>query len=129
MSVLFRYHRLAVGIREKDCTLVWYQPIVNDDGEVQEADGTAEIDLFRFVVGEPGYREPMEGEIAWFPWYDPDRFPSKKKQERLRLQKQFLNDAYKYCNAKDAAVVRELETELDYPEYRRWDAWFEEAKK
>ncbi|KAK5128839.1 hypothetical protein LTR85_000172 [Meristemomyces frigidus] len=128
MSVLFRNNRLGVGLREKDCTIVWYEPIIGEDGK-EEEDGTADIALFRFDTGEPGYREPMEGEIAWFPWYDPDRFPSKKKAERLRLQKQFLSDAHKYCNAKDAAAVRRLEIELHYPEYRRWDAWFAEARK
>lgn len=129
MSILFRHNRLGVGLREKDYTIVWYEPIgAGEDGQ-EEEDGTAEIALFRLDTGAVDRRQPMEGEVAWFPWYDPDRFPSKKKNERLRLQKQFLNDAYKYCNAKDAADVSQLEDELDDPKYRKWDAWFTEAKK
>lgn len=62
-------------------------------------------------------------------FFDPKTFEADTKAERERLQKQFLADAYKYLAEKDPEAVRTLEEELDQPGYRRWQEWFDEAKK
>nr|POE86507.1 hypothetical protein CFP56_46691 [Quercus suber] len=45
------------------------------------------------------------------------------------MQKQTLHDAWRYMDEKDPVKLRLLETELDRPDFRRWQSWFDLAKK
>lgn len=56
--------RLHVGFRGKDWSPVWYEP---DLQQLQnDPEGEADIMLYKLTVGEPGRREPMEGEVFWY---------------------------------------------------------------
>lgn len=113
-----------MGWRLRDWSMVWYERIGEPDAE-----GNADIGLYRVTTGGPGWREPMEGEVAWLPIFDPARCESKVKREREAMQKQILNDAYSYLNLRDADELLALEERLDQKDFVRWHAWFREAKK
>ncbi|TKA70115.1 hypothetical protein B0A55_06978 [Friedmanniomyces simplex] len=127
--------RLAVGWRIQDWTLVYYEPITtaNADEDVDKVDneGAAEIGPFRFDSphGPPAYREPMKGEVAWLPHFDPARFPSTSGRERDLMQKRFLGDAYAYCVARGPVEEEALVKRLTDDKYRKWASWFEMAQK
>ena len=127
--------RLCVGLRKCDWTKVWYEPIStarnNDDRNTFDDEGAADLGLFKYnnPYGEPGFREPMEGEILWQPHFDPAKFDSTKKKERELLQKRFLSDAYNYCAELDPVKVPKMEKDLRDEKNRRWTSWFDIARK
>lgn len=62
-SVVFSRNRLLVGRRKKDWNKIWLQP---DMDELKASpEGEAEIMLYQSATGEPGLREPMNGEVNW----------------------------------------------------------------
>ena len=104
--------------------------VEDSDSEVkQNADGEYDFDLYQFKTGGKEPREPMVGEVVWHTHFDPSRCESSKKNEREKMQKQFLSDAYHYLAARDRKLIKRLERELHQPAFRRWQSWFEIAKK
>ncbi|KAK1019228.1 hypothetical protein LTR54_001043 [Friedmanniomyces endolithicus] len=109
--------RLAVGWRIQDWTLVFYEPITTADDDANpnkfdkfDNEGAAELGLFRFdnPTGPPAYREPMKGEVAWLPHFDPARFTSRIGRERDLMQRSWFEEAQKWKKAgvKKRAVRR-----------------------
>ncbi|KAK0285153.1 hypothetical protein LTR35_005355 [Friedmanniomyces endolithicus] len=130
--------RLAVGWRIQDWTLVFYEPITTADDDANpnkfdkfDNEGAAELGLFRFdnPTGPPAYREPMKGEVAWLPHFDPARFTSRIGRERDLMQRRFLNDAHAYCLETDPEKEAALVARLTDDKHRMWASWFEEAQK
>lgn len=71
----------------------------------------------------------MEGEVVFLPHFALPIEESSNRRERERLQMQFLWDAWRYLNEDDEDKLETLEQELDNPNHRRWQSWFDEAKK
>lgn len=92
-----RVGRLCVGYRWEDWTPVWYEPIRSenqdeDDDEADEQRGP-EVGLFRNADGKALPREPLPGQVNWFPHFDPKKFQSSTEAEKKIMQRQFLGDA------------------------------------
>lgn len=128
--VKFSHQRLLVGFRRRDWTKVWYEPFleginVNEDGDVP-------IALYQYVRGEAQAREPLEAEISWFPFYQPQNFqavgPGAERARKI-MQQRYLWDCWRYMAEQDAAKVAQLEDTLDNPNDRQWQAWFDMARK
>lgn len=126
MAVLFTNKRLHVGHRYRDWADVWYEPIGEPDDE-----GNVEFGLFTHPRGGPKRREPMDGEVAWNPYYDHANSESKKFAEKKRIQKQFLHDAYEYLAEGDPDKVQYLEEKHNNEDgdFVRWNSWFKHARK
>ena len=71
----------------------------------------------------------MEGEVVFLPHFARPVEESSNRREQERLQMQFLWDAWRYLNEDDEDKLEELEHELENPNHRRWQSWFDEAKK
>ncbi|CAK3859678.1 Hypothetical predicted protein [Lecanosticta acicola] len=133
----YRPGRLHVGFRKRDWCPVWYEPVheMQPDGEGggvmigPDEDGTVPLALFQVAIGPQQRREPMEGEVSWLPHFALPVEESSKIRDRERLQMQFLFDAWRYLNEDNMDKVDELEHELDNEYHRRWQSWFEEAKR
>lgn len=91
----------------------------------------SELTAFIFQVSSGAHRrrEPMEGEVVWLPHFALPIEESSNRKERERLQMQFLYDAWRYMNEEDDDVLETLEQELENPNHRRWQSWFDEAKR
>ncbi|KAM3423755.1 hypothetical protein BST61_g1160 [Cercospora zeina] len=104
-------------------------PRFEDGGAIeQDDDGTVVADFFKLATRGRGSREPMHSEIQWILHFDPAYYDAKDKRAKEKKQMQFLGDAWKYLSENDPDAVRELEEELDQPNYRKWQSWFEIAK-
>lgn len=125
MSITFTQKRLLIGWRMSDWKCVYYEPIF----QTEDSDGTASTMLFKKTTGEHGFREPVDSEVNWIPFYDPATFEARLKVDKKRKQEQFLTDAYKYLVENDAATVKRMESDMHDPDYPRWNAWFIEAKQ
>nr|POE73039.1 hypothetical protein CFP56_30978 [Quercus suber] len=124
MAVVFTKRRLLVGYRARDWSPVWYEPIGQPD-----EDGNTMTGLFSLADGDAERREPMEGEVYYHAHFDPRRCESDIKKERTRMHQQTMYDAWTYMYEKDPNEVRRLEEEMHRPRFRRWQSWFEQAKK
>ena len=125
MRVHFTRKRLLVGFRGEDWSDVWFEPV----GEVNE-EGETELGLFTQATGAAERREPMPGDVHWFPHFNPDLCESKNKKEREQKHKQFLTDAWLYCNEALPEKFEHMEqVDLDRPGFSRWQSWFRHAKK
>ncbi|CAK1361002.1 unnamed protein product [Cercospora beticola] len=125
----FHRGKLCVGIRRADSLRVWAKPQFEDGGAiVQDDDDTIVPDLFKFKVLEGQRREPMLSEVIWLPHFNPLYFDADDKKSREKKQMQFIGDAWKYLDENDPEEVRRMEQELEQPEYRKWQTWFDEAK-
>jgi hypothetical protein len=85
--------------------------------------------LFNTPTGGIGFRDPMEGEVCWWPHFSIKECEADTKRERQRMQKQFLFDAWRYCNERDELAIRELEEAMWEPDWPRWECWFKLARK
>jgi len=92
MAVLFKNNHLHVGYRDRDWSKVWFEPDLTTKNDEDETD----LLLYRLVAGKAKKREPMSGEVRWLPHFDPASFGSTSKEEKGRLQRQFLTDGYMY---------------------------------
>ena len=124
MFVTFKRNRLHVGMRRRDWTDVWYEPIMS---AWSDADGSVPMALFSNVKGMES-REPMDGEVYWHAHFDIANCESKSRRERDLMQRRFMYDAYRYCIEKDPEKVAALELDLDEPGFMRWQSWFCHAK-
>ncbi|PPJ49810.1 hypothetical protein CBER1_03327 [Cercospora berteroae] len=125
----FHRGKLCVGIRRADSLRVWARPHFEDGGAIaQDDDETIIPDLFKFKVLEGQRREPMLSEVIWLPHFNPLYFDADDKKSREKKQMQFIGDAWKYLDENDPEEVRRMEEDLDQPEYRKWQNWFDEAK-
>lgn len=100
--------------------------------EFKNADREYDFSLFQYRAGEEQPREPLPAEVGWLPHFDPalcEVRGNNTKSQREKLQKQFLSDAYIFLAARDPKHIKDLEKKLHNPEFRRWQSWFEEAKK
>ncbi|KAI7183663.1 hypothetical protein KC363_g8123 [Hortaea werneckii] len=129
-AIVFDRQRLLVGWRLCDWSPVWYEPIASEDedGPVYDGNGGAEIGLYKLSTGDPGYREPMTGELAWFAPFDWKTFQATEKKEKLALQKQFMADAYKYLSTDNRREEKKMEKDFHRLHYTRWYKFFEAAK-
>ncbi|KAI7260334.1 hypothetical protein KC343_g1035 [Hortaea werneckii] len=129
-AIVFDQQRLLVGWRLCDWSPVWYEPIASEDGDapVYDGNGGAETGLYKLSAGDPGYREPMTGEVAWFPPVDWKTFQAAEKKEKLALHKQFMADAYKYLSTDNRREERAMEKDLHRLHDTRWYKFFEAAK-
>lgn len=122
--VVFRNGRLFVGHRACDYSEVWYAPI----GEAGD-DGDPKIGLYSSPIGGAGYREPMESEVIWITQFDLMRCDAKTLPAKRTMQRQILYDAWIYMREKTPTALRRLEAMLDDPDNKRWQSWFNVAKK
>ncbi|OTA22808.1 hypothetical protein BTJ68_14074 [Hortaea werneckii EXF-2000] len=129
-AIVFDRQRLLVGWRLCDWSPIWYEPIASEDedGPVYDGNGGAEIGLYKLSTGDPGYREPMTGELAWFAPFDWKTFQATEKKEKLALQKQFMADAYKYLSTDNRREEKKMEKDFHRLHYTRWYKFFEAAK-
>ncbi|KAI7227681.1 hypothetical protein KC330_g8280 [Hortaea werneckii] len=129
-AIVFDQQRLLVGWRLCDWSPVWYEPLGSEDGDgpVYDGNGAAEIGLYKLSTGDPGYREPMTGEVAWFAPFDWKTFQALEKKEKLALQKQFMADAYKYLSAENRREEKTMEKDFHRLHDTRWYRFFEAAK-
>lgn len=93
-----------------------------------DANGGAEIGLYHHSTGDPDDNEPMAGEVAWFPYFDPKTFQTTKPKEKEALQKRFLANAWKYLSTDDRREERIMEKDFNWPHDTRWFKFFEAAK-
>ncbi|KAI7186561.1 hypothetical protein D0869_08220 [Hortaea werneckii] len=129
-AIVFDQQRLLVGWRLCDWSPVWYEPVGSEDGDgpVYDGNGAAEIGLYKLSTGDPGYREPMTGEVAWFAPFDWKTFQTSKEKEKLALQKQFMADAYKYLSTDSRCEEKAMEKAFHRLHDTRWYRFFESAK-
>lgn len=114
--------RMHVGYLLRDWTKVFYHP--SDDDFAADMENMPPV-----YVASGSQCRPREGEIAWLPHFDPKHIQTSKPKDRDPIHKKTLYDAYRYLDEDDEEMVEDLETELDDPNHRRWQTWFDEAKK
>ncbi|GAB1742486.1 hypothetical protein NU219Hw_g8031t1 [Hortaea werneckii] len=129
-AIVFEGRRLLVGWSLKDWSPVWYEPVGSKDGDgpKYDANGGAEIGLYLQSTGDPQYREPMFGQVAWFPPFDYKTFETTENREKKPLQQQFLADAYKYLSTDDRRAERSMEKDFLRGHDTRRYKFFEAAK-
>ncbi|KAI6822399.1 hypothetical protein KC340_g12338 [Hortaea werneckii] len=129
-AIVFHERRLLVGWRLSDWSEVWYEPVGSADGEehVYDSNGGAEIGLYQLSTGDPGYREPLFGQVVWFPPFDWKTFQTEKRAEKERLQQQFMADAYKYLSADNRRAEKTMEKDFHRLHDTRWYKFFEALK-
>ena len=71
-----------------------------------------DIAIYSRSHGEPTHNEPMLGEVAWEPLFDPSNFEAGNRKEKLELQKKFLYDAWRYLTADDPDDIIIIEDQL-----------------
>lgn len=123
--VPFKHGRMYVGWRRRDWLLVSYEPLIEDVDA--DPDGLAPS-LYFTATGTEEERPPMEGEVMFFPHFALETCESKTKKERVRMQIQFLTRAFAYLNY-SGENLGEYEKTLEEPKWRKWQSWFDEAKK
>jgi hypothetical protein len=134
INVNFYKGRMHVGNRMKDWSDVWLELDVPRDDQEREnlkADREYDFELYngKFKTGGSESREPDVAEVVWHSHFDVATFQAKSKPMKERMQRQFLSDAWLYLSAKDPKKVKNLEDQLDQPDYARWQSWFRMAKK
>jgi hypothetical protein len=94
---------MSVGRRRNNWEeITWYEPIFRGDHKDLTIEGQApDIAIYSRSHGEPTHNEPMLGEVAWEPLFDPSNFETGNRKEKLELQKKFLYDAWRYLTADD----------------------------
>ncbi|KAI6913894.1 hypothetical protein D0869_11217 [Hortaea werneckii] len=129
-AIVFHERRLLVGWRLSDWSEVWYEPVGSADGEehVYDSNGGAEIGLYQLSTGDPGYREPLFGQVVWFPPFDWKTFQTEKRSEKEALQQQFMADAYKYLSADSRRAEKTMEKDFHRLHDTRWYKFFEALK-
>ncbi|RMY88659.1 hypothetical protein D0862_10388 [Hortaea werneckii] len=129
-AIVFEGRRLLVGWSLKDWSPVWYEPVgcKDGDGPKYDANGGAEIGLYLQSTGDPQYREPMFGQVAWFPPFDYKTFETTENREKKPLQQQFLADAYKYLSTDDRRAERSMEKDFLRSHDTRRCKFFKAAK-
>ncbi|GIZ36823.1 hypothetical protein CKM354_000029000 [Cercospora kikuchii] len=128
-AINFTRRKLCVGHRLQDFVPVWFMPRFDDGGAIkQDDDGTVAPNFFKVATRGRASREPMPSEIHWLPYYDPAYYDARDKRDKYKKQMQFLGDAWKYLSENDPDAVAELEEEMDQPDYRKWQIWFDAAK-
>jgi hypothetical protein len=91
----------------------WYRPIFEDAPEGLTVEGLApEIGLYSKSRGGTTHEDPMLGQVAWDPLFDPKSFESSKEKERTEMQKRFIYDAWRYLTANDDDDVIIIEDQL-----------------
>lgn len=126
MPVHFSRGRLYVGLRRKDWAPVWYEPMtgVTAEGEITKPEDLTEPnvapDLALYNTRKKGTEsDPMEGEVAWEPLFDPSYQESSKKPERMRMQKMILYDAWRYLESNKPADIAKIRKQLAESDPRR----------
>lgn len=120
---------------------VYMRPVYDNGGSIQQ-DGDDAIQpeftdtrsakmqkALKFKPIGRRYRQPMMGEIMWWPHFNPVWLDAADKKTKDTKHLQVLGDVWKYLNENDREVLAELEAELDDPDSRKWHTLFEEAKK
>jgi len=128
MSVWFKHNRLHVGYRLRDWSDVWYEPR-SVDASANDNGSRNDRELFTDSKGMVEH-EPLEGEVAWHPPFDPKNCEARSKPAIRVMHMQFLLDAHTYMSEKDVEEVRAFEEEKDaeYAGFARWQTWFSRAK-
>ncbi|KAI7546028.1 hypothetical protein KC331_g5869 [Hortaea werneckii] len=129
-AIVFHERRLLVGWRLSDWSEVWYEPVglADEEGHVYDSNGGAEIGLYQLSTGDPGYREPLFGQVVWFPPFDWKTFQTEKRSEKEALQQQFMADAYKYLSADNRRAEKTMEKDFHRLHDTRWYKFFEALK-
>lgn len=95
MSIQFSRGRLYAGKQRKHWeNPVWYEPIHEEEEPKDLTIQNLAPDAALFHSRKGTESDPMEGEVAWEPLFDPNYFESNSKKERLRMQKMLLYDAW-----------------------------------
>ncbi|KAK6428288.1 hypothetical protein LTR95_015571 [Oleoguttula sp. CCFEE 5521] len=109
MTLRFKKNRLLVGYTREEWHEVWYYP-----GGATE-DGGAELGFFRSAERKKGddFRVPKEGEIIWFPFWNPNECGTSIQKEKRIKHQQVLSDAWNYLHEKDPLEVAKMQKDLE----------------
>lgn len=103
MAIKVSRKRILVGLRRRDWTHVWYEPLVEPE-DLQDDDFVPDIGLYSEAHGDTTGDDPALGEVAWEPLFDPKYFASSKEKERNAMQRKMLWITWRYLMAAPADV-------------------------